>query len=343
MNPRWLVYAQTFLQWFTVKVQPILRRFDWELVRTSGFVLILSFVVASSVSTFAANIAMNTVTAKGARRASQQFDETAQPGGVGFGVVPKVDLTGAGQWKKTVLERNLFNSDGVLPPDGEDGAGRSRKTENLDFSKVECVQEKLPIEIVGTIVTSDPKQSVVVAKDPKVPTSDTYKAGDLIIGFEEYEIYAVQRGSVEVRKGDQKICVELKGFEQSKGTTAAAAQAAPGAVAPENVELIEFDANYMSEQYKNGGQPILECAKMIPDVEPGSGKVLGFKLISIKPGCIFDQMKLGNGDIVQEVNGISLRDPARGYELYRALQEEREITIGILRNGEPMTRKVRVK
>lgn len=320
-------------QWLQVKLAPTFRKLDWNLVRNIFLILCLSFVLASSVSTFAANFALTSVAKGGAQSAKS---EASLLSGVNMSS-PKSDVSPS-EIKRTVLARNIFNSTGEMP--NEDGEKKVTRTQGLDFDTVSCTEETLPVEIVGTIYTGNPMRSFVSVKDPKVEDVDIYKSGDLIIEHEDYEVYKVYRGRVELRKGDQKICVGLKGVEDVEGPTDKK-PGTPAVASPENVEVMEFDSAFISNEIGPGYANILNAAKMIPEVE--DGKMAGFKLLSIVPGSLFDKMKLQNGDVVADVNGVSMRDPSQGFKLYQALQEEREITIGIIRGGQPMTRKVRVK
>lgn len=326
-----------FSAWFQFKAQPVLRKFDWSLIRACALILAVAFVLASSVSTFAANSALNF--AISARKAEK-------PGAEGQISVPMVAADGGpsgGELKKFILERNVFNSEGTLAPDG-DSAGGVKKTQDLDFDAVPCSEEKLPVEVVGTIFTGDPLTSYVSVRDPKISENDTYKHGDVIIEHEDFEIHKVFRGNVEFRKGDQKICIALKGFgdeKKAQGGVAGGALA-PGSVRPENVENLDFDSAFVQNEIGPGYANILNSAKLIPEIEP-SGKTAGFKIIAISSGSLFEKMKFQNGDVITEVNGVSLRDASQGFKLYQALQEEREITVNLTRNGEPMVRKVRVK
>jgi type II secretory pathway component PulC len=329
-----------FSAWFQFKAQPVLRKFDWRLIRTSALILAVAFVAASSVSTFAANSALNY--AINARKAEKAKGEDAMS-------VPMVASDGGPsgtELRKHILERNVFNSEGKLAPEGEASEGGVTKTKDLDFDSIPCTEEKMPVEVVGTIFTGDPLTSFVSVRDPKISENDTYKHGDVIIENEDYEIHKVFRGSVEFRKGDQKICVALKGFADEKrpgdGASAGGAPAAPGSVRPENVENLDFDSAFVQQEIGPGYANILNSAKLIPEIEP-SGKTAGFKIIAITSGSLFERMKLQNGDVITEVNGVSLRDASQGFKLYQALQEEREITVNLNRMGEPMVRKVRVK
>ena len=356
-----------FSQWFQIKATPVLRKFDWALIRASVFILALSFVLASSVSTFAANFALNSVIPKSAKSAKGLPAKSGKGASNSKGAKDKSDLglepaaiddtmlirtpieaqtsskegPSPSELRKFILERNIFNAEGKLALEADDKSGLT-KTKDLDFSAVPCSDEKLPVEVTGTIFTGDPKKSFIIVKDAKVPDADIYKPGDVIIEHEEYEVFLVTRGTVELRKGDSKICLALKGFEKNKESAQAANPGGPQAVRPENVETLEFDSAYITQEIGPGYANILNSAKLIPEVD-GTGKVSGFKIIAITPGSLFDKMKLQNGDVIADVNGVSLRDASQGFKLYQSLQEEREITVGIVRGGEPMTRKVRVK
>ncbi|MCA2960639.1 MAG: PDZ domain-containing protein [Silvanigrellales bacterium] len=325
-----------FSSWFQFKAQPVLRKFDWSLIRACALILGVAFVLASSVSTFAANFALNF--AISARK-------TQKPAAEGQISVPMVASDGGpsgGELKKFILERNVFNSEGALAPEAE-AAGGVKKTQDLDFDAVPCSEEKLPIEVVGTIFTGNPLTSYVSVRDPKISENDTYKHGDVIIEHEDFEVHKVFRGNVEFRKGDQKICIALKGFgDEKKSESGVAGASAPGSVRPENVENLDFDSSMVQSEIGPGYANILNSAKLIPEIEP-SGKTAGFKIIAITSGSLFEKMKFQNGDVITEVNGVSLRDASQGFKLYQALQEEREITVNLTRNGEPMVRKVRVK
>jgi type II secretory pathway component PulC len=339
--------------WAQVRLQPISRQFNWTVIRNCGFIVLLSFVVASSVSTFAANFVMGLAVQgkKGNSPSSKSATDGAADAGNDVTLMSGTASTSAGgpsgaELKRSIMMRNVFNSEGIVPPEAEDLAAGVKKTKDLDFAAVVCKEETLPVAVVGTIFTGNPFDSFVTVKDPKIADTDTYKAGAVVIDHEDYEVYKVNRGSVEFRKGDEKICIALKGFEDKKPTPAAGASAeapsGPKSVRPENVETLEFDANLVQQEIGPGYANILNSAKLIPDVD-GTGKVTGFKIIAISSGSLFDKMKLQNGDVINEVNGVNLQDASQGFKLYQALQEDREITVKLTRSGETHIRKVNVK
>ncbi len=338
-SSRALYWVYAFTQWVQTRAKPILRNLDWALVRAGSLILALSFVAASSVSTFAVFAVM---------MAGEDGEAKGQggggPGRIVAGEAKTSDDSGPGAQilQKNILARNLFNSDGELAPEVVPEVDNSQQTSGLDFEGVPCSNEQMPISVLGTIFTGDPFSSFVTVKDAKVSYADTYKVGSLVIDYEDYEVYKVNRDKVEFRKGDQKICVSLNVIGgKSSGGGGPPQPDVPVPVQPENIVNLEFEAEELADGIGPGYANILNSAKLIPALE--GGNVIGFKLIAIKPDSLFKKMKFQNRDIITEVNGESLRDASAGFKLYQALQEEREINIRVVRGDTVMTYIVRVK
>ncbi len=85
---------------------------------------------------------------------------------------------------------------------------------------------------------------------------------------------------------------------------------------------------------KNMSQ-VLTQARALPYVE--KGKTVGFRINEIVPGSIYTKIGLQNGDIIQRVNSQELDDPAKFFQLYQGLQNERNIAIDLIRNGQHQT------
>jgi general secretion pathway protein C len=335
-----------FGSWFQLTVLPILRRFDWKLIQGLSAVLVVSFFLANSISTFAASGVLSLAQSAGHKKAKKAAKSSADvepaTGTVGGSALGSPQLANTVALKKEILQRNLFNSEGKLAPEaGKDDQRSVKKDLSLNFDDVPCTKGELPVQITGTIFTGDARKSFVILKDPKIADADIYKPGDAIIDHEDFEIYKVERGRLEVRKGNTKICESISGYGKNDDSANSSGEGAAAKPAGESKEF-EFDAAFISQEIGPGYATILNCAKLIPDVD-SSGKMQGFKMISIATSCLFDRIQIQNGDVLTEVNGVSLKDPGQGFKLYQSLQEERTTTINILRNGQPITRIVRVK
>jgi general secretion pathway protein C len=80
---------------------------------------------------------------------------------------------------------------------------------------------------------------------------------------------------------------------------------------------------------------ILTQARAVPYLE--QGKTVGFRISEITPGSIYEKIGLVNGDVIQRVNSQEVDDPAKFFQLYQGLRNERNITIDLIRSGQRQT------
>ena len=80
---------------------------------------------------------------------------------------------------------------------------------------------------------------------------------------------------------------------------------------------------------------ILTQARALPYLQ--EGKTVGFRISEIVAGSIYERIGLVNGDIIQRVNAEEVSDPGKFFQMYQGLKDERQITIDLLRNGQPQT------
>lgn len=67
-----------------------------------------------------------------------------------------------------------------------------------------------------------------------------------------------------------------------------------------------------------------------------NGKSNGFMLSEIQPGSIFQQIGLHNGDVLTDVSGQPVSDPAKAMQLLSTLNQQSSITLTVIRNGTPI-------
>lgn len=81
---------------------------------------------------------------------------------------------------------------------------------------------------------------------------------------------------------------------------------------------------------------VLKDARAVPYIEPGAGgSIGGFKLVSIKPGSIYEKLGLKQGDVIKGVNGNRLNSPQKAMELYQHLKKGGQVEIQLLQEGAP--------
>lgn len=80
---------------------------------------------------------------------------------------------------------------------------------------------------------------------------------------------------------------------------------------------------------------LLTQIRAIPNIQ--NGKTNGFALSEIEPGSVFDEMGLEEGDVLRTVNGQTVTDPTQAMQMMTSLRNATQISIQVLRDGQPTT------
>ncbi len=79
---------------------------------------------------------------------------------------------------------------------------------------------------------------------------------------------------------------------------------------------------------------VLMQAAAVPHVE--NGRLMGFQLLEIDQGSIFDVAGLKNGDIITHINEQPINDAALAIKALSGLKTATSATFGYIRNSKPM-------
>jgi general secretion pathway protein C len=83
----------------------------------------------------------------------------------------------------------------------------------------------------------------------------------------------------------------------------------------------------------------LEKAKEL-GVQPNigsDGSVMGFKIMNVPPGSIYEKLGFKSGDIITTVNGVKLDSVQAAMGLYTELKHATKAEVGVLRGTETLT------
>jgi general secretion pathway protein C len=80
---------------------------------------------------------------------------------------------------------------------------------------------------------------------------------------------------------------------------------------------------------------LLQSARMVPQVK--NGKTVGFKLVELEKGSLLEQIGLKVGDLIVEINQVQLNSPEKALQVFQQVREANNITLGLIRNGNPET------
>ena len=75
--------------------------------------------------------------------------------------------------------------------------------------------------------------------------------------------------------------------------------------------------------------------RAVPHFE--GGESVGFRLLAIRRGSLFDKIGLKNGDILRSINGNPMNDPSKAMNLLQELRDTTNLRVEATRNQQPVT------
>jgi len=99
--------------------------------------------------------------------------------------------------------------------------------------------------------------------------------------------------------------------------------------------MVPPDAGRVLARYR---EKLLSDPQSVMDVvraEPyrRGGRIVGYRVFPGRDRGLLAQVGLQPGDVITEVNGLGLDNPLNGLEIMRDLQNARQVTVKVLRNG----------
>jgi general secretion pathway protein C len=145
------------------------------------------------------------------------------------------------------------------------------------------------------------------------------------------EISEIRRDGIVVRQGDQQELLELATSQIEKPpsapvTVVPAVGPAPGS--PVRTVLDRRDV----EQAMGDIPKLLSQARAVPYLV--NGAMNGFRLDFIAPASFYEKIGLKYGDVLQQVNGVDIRDPGTMLTLFQQLRNEKMVKLDVLRNNQ---------
>ena len=80
---------------------------------------------------------------------------------------------------------------------------------------------------------------------------------------------------------------------------------------------------------------LLTQARLIPNFS--GGKSDGFRLINIKPNSFYAEIGLQDGDVLQRINGVEVKNPENLLKAFQQLKNESNINLDLYRRSQPTT------
>ena len=249
----------------------------------------------------------------------------------------------------TVNARSLADVFGVgLPSDKPEP--EPEEPEEIDLG--EEVPTSLNATLVATVEARPERFSVALITDNTSRSTAVYGIGDMLMG--SAEILRVERRRVLVRNAGRTEYLEMDGEEGDSSPTVASATRRGPVTSPRRTEATRASSSPsgpdLSDSIERTGEneytvaqdaiestlanlnTIATQARIVPAFKNGVAE--GFKLFSIRPGSIYAQIGIQNGDVVRKINGFEINSPDRALEVYQRLRESSRVEVELERRGQ---------
>lgn len=216
------------------------------------------------------------------------------------------------------------------------------------------VQSSLPLRLVATMESSDPKYSYATLRDEETGGAGPFWPGDNL--RPTAVLVSVERSMVHLRNGGALEFIEL-GVEPPKGQVKPVQSAAkvPDEDAPKPAGAIEGAENAIKCESENSctiergwlegvlSNPasLAKQARVMPSVKDGETR--GFKFYGIRPGSLPKLLNIKNGDLITSVNGTDLKSMDGAMSLYAKLRRANNLSVTIERKGETITKEITIQ
>jgi general secretion pathway protein C len=181
-------------------------------------------------------------------------------------------------------------------------------------------ETQLNLKLKGTIAATEENQSMAIVAEGN-GDEKVYTIGDAVPGGAS--IHSILLDRVILDRAGRLEELRLPRSEELAGTNrrAAPTRRAPQARSATIRQVVEQTDIRLTDIIRP--QPVFK-----------DGRQQGYRVYPGRQRQQFSQLGLRPGDLVTQINGMSLDDPARGMEIFRSLGEASQVTVTVERSGQ---------
>ena len=229
-----------------------------------------------------------------------------------------------------ILRRNLFSQDGTIPEALAAKSGPGASKYNNDVAPV---ASQLPLNLIGTIVLSNPDKSIanieVKSKNTVIALMPNHEIDNIATLVKVERNKAIIRNTnlgrleyIEI-KNQNKLAFNNQTPSPILKGTGEVKQVAPNKYVLKRETILKHTSDLSS---------LLMQASTIPR-RKANGDIDCYILTSFKPDSVFADLGVSQGDCIKSVNGEPIDSPAKAMEIYNALKNSNSIKITVESDG----------
>jgi general secretion pathway protein C len=189
-------------------------------------------------------------------------------------------------------------------------------------------ESALPVQLIGTIIRPNSRASFGTVRCCENSVSN-HSEGSRISDFAE--VTGVRREKIFLRnlRNGKLEWIRIGAFDPAKQVSTATFQSG-NSDKELHVKRERVDAALANLP------KLLTEARAVPIMSP-QGKIVGFRIDSIQPGSLFEQLGLRDGDEIDSVNGEKIDSAPKAASLLGELRDSSMIILNLNQNGQPFT------
>jgi len=251
----------------------------------------------------------------------RQLDVPARSPSLEWAATTQAQIKPATELYSSIVDRNIFG----ISPSAAIASPAPTVPQPVQLTP-------LRVRLVGTIV-GEGDDSLAVIEDLGTKEQRLYHLQD-IVGADA-KLIEVARNEVTFLRGSIHETLSVQedsgpGQSLMPQATAPIPALPPQPAAGGNSWVL--DKQEVSSVLENLPQ-LLTKARVVPNLTP-DGKSDGFRVVSISPASFYERIGLRNGDVIQRINGIEVKDPQTFMQVFTQLKDESNITLDLLRNNQ---------
>jgi general secretion pathway protein C len=190
-----------------------------------------------------------------------------------------------------------------------------------ELDPVDAPDTRLSLELRGTIAAEAAEQAMAIIAE-KGGEEHVYAVGDAVAGGAS--LHSVYTDRVLLRRAGQLETLRLPRADEGSGTR----RSTPTSRRP----VAQTRTSTLREVINRNPSRITDVIRPQPVFKDGQQQ--GYRVYPGRQRQQFSQLGLRPGDLITQINGVSLNDPARGMEIFRDLGQATSVSVTIERNGQ---------
>lgn len=207
----------------------------------------------------------------------------------------------------------------------------------LDSESVQAPARIENLTLIGTVVAGEYSLALINtgSKVEVFGLGSEISAGVTVAAIERRKIAVLERGERrELLLVEDQVSSSQPAPRRAAASAPTTSTAAQGGVVDLGEGRFRVDRGMVDSARSNMGA-LLQSARMIPHME--NGQTAGFRLVGMQRGSLLEQLGLRLGDVVVEINQVRLDSPEKALQIFQQVREANNISLGLIRNGQPQT------